>query len=388
MKAQFAKRNRLIAIGVILLVASSLVWRPILEARLTSLSDTELMKSGRKEARRELLRRAVIRQDGEAAAKVSFKLVQTPTANAADFLLAANACETTRHVNHAFWILNEGARRFPRDLRLLEARATFLRSQKNAAEELMALRAWLTEAPGAVEPNVRLGDLYFARGSVESASVYYQRALGKDRRLPIAMRRVALAAYFRGALKEAETEAQSALSLTPDEAVGHLLLGQILMGAGESRKVEAGASLEKALELDPNSVTAHYLLGLLSEEAREWTAARSRFERCLQLSPHYGAAAYHLARCSETERLLGPASTARLAHRRNEEQMLAARVLSMQLASNPSQVEVGLRLARLYRRMGRTRDALDAYRRVIVSGPGDPRVRREMSSLTSATPDR
>lgn len=354
-------------------------------SQLKTLSDADLEKSNSREARRELLRRAVERGDGETVPRLGFALVRTPSATAADYLMAAEACKTTRHTNHAFWLFNDGVRRFPRSEQLLRERATFLREQHNAPEELAALNAWLATAPNAIEPNARLGDWHFKNGAVEVARGHYERALRSNPRLPIAVRRVALAAYLRGDLGNAEMLARDALAMTPEEPVAHLLLGQILMSAGHSSREEAAAALSKAVERDPKLASAHLFLGVLAEEAGDWPSARQRYERCLKVSPQNSAAMYHLARCLEALGVKKEAADLRVRHRKIEEGLLEARRLTMNLASNPSQPRVGLRLARLYRELGQRSEALAAYRRVLDLRPGDRRLREEMAPFLSPT---
>src|SRR5262245_37741147 len=131
MKWTALERRRSLTFTVLLLlvggvaISRSFTFLP----QLKTLSDADLGKSKSKEAQKELLRRAVARGDGEAASHLGFALVRMPSATAADYLTAAGACKTTRHVNHAFWLLNEGVRRFPRSEPLLRDRALFLNEQ-------------------------------------------------------------------------------------------------------------------------------------------------------------------------------------------------------------------------------------------------------------------
>ena len=55
------------------------------------------------------------------------------------------------------------------------------------------------------------------------------------------------------------------------------------------------AAFNAALQLDPSLVRVWYELGALEEERENWAAARSAYERALDLLPTYSAAALALA---------------------------------------------------------------------------------------------
>jgi tetratricopeptide (TPR) repeat protein len=86
------------------------------------------------------------------------------------------------------------------------------------------------------------------------------------------------------AFAAAEAKATKALSLAPDHAIGHYLLG--VVDICTKRAVEGIAECEHALELDPNLAGAHSAIGLGKDFAGRAEETEAHIAKALRLSPH------------------------------------------------------------------------------------------------------
>jgi tetratricopeptide (TPR) repeat protein len=113
------------------------------------------------------------------------------------------------------------------------------------------------------------------------------------------------------------------------------------------------AAFNAALELDSSLVRVWYELGLMEEERHNWVAARSAYERSLDLLPTYGIAALALAD------LL----------RRTDSPRAAIPVLVRVLEADPYELEALTALGHALLEDGRTVQALEAFARVLRFDP-------------------
>jgi len=75
---------------------------------------------------------------------------------------------------------------------------------------------------------------------------------------------------------------QQAITLDPQSAEAHSLLGSALAKAGKYR--EAEEALRKAVKLDPNYGEGYYYLGLFLQEQGKTTEAEEAFSKARQCS--------------------------------------------------------------------------------------------------------
>ena len=114
-------------------------------------------------------------------------------------------------------------------------------------------------------------------------------------------------------------------------------------------RAAAFAAFNNALSIDPSLVRVWCELGALEEERRNWPAARTAYERALDLLPTYGAAALSLADLI----------------RRTEAPRAAIPVLVRLLEADPYELEALTALGRALLEDGRTQQALEAFTRVL-----------------------
>lgn len=97
----------------------------------------------------------------------------------------------------------------------------------------------------------------FAQGKLAQAMEAYKSAIEsspQDPALYIALARVQV---FAGLPKEAQSNAENAILLSPNNAMAHAVRAWALDFQGPDKNGDAIAAIEKAIELDPNSALAH-----------------------------------------------------------------------------------------------------------------------------------
>jgi tetratricopeptide (TPR) repeat protein len=102
-----------------------------------------------------------------------------------------------------------------------------------------------------------------------------------------AVRSLAEADHCRenGELAEAEKSYRQALSAKPDYVEPIIVLGSLLMEAGDTDA--AIHVIARLVELDSDSAQAHNYLGLARYQAEDWEGARESFQRVLELNPDH-----------------------------------------------------------------------------------------------------
>ena len=129
--------------------------------------------------------------------------------------------------------------------------------------------------------------------NVDRAMPFLERAIAIEGEVPAlrALRALSLIIRVRSGmagsaqlLDEAEAEARALISLAPDRAYGHALLGFIGYERGTLR--EAVRSLKTAMELDPTDADAHFFLGISLIAAGQHDEAYRLSQRVLGVDPH------------------------------------------------------------------------------------------------------
>ncbi len=147
------------------------------------------------------------------------------------------------------------------------------RSEFQAKLGLAYQKAWNSKAARTaytrglqLEPNnidlyMALADSYLQDGERLAAVQPLQEAIVRNPNNPLCHQELAYLYEQLDWWQEAAGEYEQVTSLLPDEAVGWVKSGQMLL---RTNKIEEGrAALEHALRLDANQPTAHYELGLL-----------------------------------------------------------------------------------------------------------------------------
>jgi serine/threonine protein kinase/tetratricopeptide (TPR) repeat protein len=129
--------------------------------------------------------------------------------------------------------------------------------------------------------------------NVDRAMPFLERSIAIEGEVPAlrALRALSLIIRVRSGmtsgtrlLDDAESEARALISLAPDRAYGHALLGFIGYERGTLR--EGVRSLKAAMELDPTDADVHFFLGISLIAAGQPEEAYRLSQRVLGIDPH------------------------------------------------------------------------------------------------------
>ncbi len=166
-----------------------------------------------------------------------------------------------------------------------------------------------------------------------------------------------------------ETISLQAVAVCAEQLWPYLHLGGLRSQAGD---VDAALKWYlQAEELWPQHTSPKWYLGALYFDQQEYDQARSYFEQVVQLEPDNVWATYRLAWCyHETGDMVSAVETLSRAMQLHGEQPW----------------EMALELGEWYVEMGRTEEALAAYRQALAWNPGDERIQRRIERLTQPKP--
>lgn len=164
------------------------------------------------------------------------------------------------------------------------ALARLQQSQNNPREAIATLQQLVSRNPAYYTAYDELYKIYTAAGDSESAKAVMQQALNVPART--AMDHLWRARFLRtlGDNSGATTEAKSA-ALDPQLWEAHLLLGQLLQGAGQAP--EALAQFKQVLGVQPNNAEALLGAGRMLVLAGQVDEAQKLFERLVAMWPDY-----------------------------------------------------------------------------------------------------
>lgn len=164
-----------------------------------------------------------------------------------------------------------------------------------------------------------------------------------------------------GALAEAEAAALQAQRLSPHDPLTHLVLGRILVDRDTSAATleRAAAELELAARRVRTNADRHLALrelGRVRTQQGHWKSAQSALERASELDPRDAGTLYHLSIAYRMNR--DPRHLELLARfRQLEANGREERFLRGAIKERPTDLEPRQRLASLYERDGRFREA-------------------------------
>jgi cellulose synthase operon protein C len=250
------------------------------------------------------------------------------------------------------------------------------------------------------------GETSLASGDVKQAAAYYQRAAasGKKTEAAMAHTRLGQIAMASGRPEEGVRELESAASVDPSFRETDIALVSSHLRNGDLDKALAAAkSLEKKNPKDPMS---HQVLGMVYVAKKDLAAARTSFDKALQLNPALVQAARALAELDASE---GKTEAAR----RRYEAMIAKdpgnATLHLALAelqlrsgarpgdviptlqnavrSDPASVDARLALISALARSGNTRGAVSAAQEAATVHPASPQMLQMLATLQSEVGD-
>ncbi|MFN0151416.1 MAG: protein kinase domain-containing protein [bacterium] len=154
---------------------------------------------------------------------------------------------------------------------------------KAEATSLIALRG----GDGLAEPHVTLGTIHLGRGSPDSAAVEFARAIELDAESDAAYRGLAKAEEGLGHLTAAEQTFQKAIAARPDYWAGHNDLGSYYYRHGELEK--AAECFRRVVELTPDNPRGYSNLGAMYASLKRNDDAVAAYEKSIALKPNYRA---------------------------------------------------------------------------------------------------
>lgn len=154
---------------------------------------------------------------------------------------------------------------------------------KAEATSLIALRG----GDGLAEPHVTLGTIHLGRGSPDSAAVEFARAIELDAKSDAAYRGLAKAEEGLGHLTAAEQTFQQAIAARPDYWAGHNDLGSYYYRHGELEK--AAECFKRVVELTPDNPRGYSNLGAMYASLKRNDDAVAAYEKSIALKPNYRA---------------------------------------------------------------------------------------------------
>ena len=273
--------------------------------------------------------------------------------------------------------------RAPRDPRLILILASARRRQGAPAEALQLLEPLAHAFPRAANTHYELGATKAALGRQDEALAALRRAVSLNRDLPEAWRALGELLFHQGDVRGAEAafsehgraklddprlkaaadalareaHAQAGamlrayLSAEPGSAAGLRLLGETLDRQG--RYPEAEAALRRALELDPTFDGARFTLATVLFHQQKAADAAVHLRQLLARDPADAPTRNLLAGCLS---LVGDME---------EVQALYGQLLE----EHPRQPQIWLNHGHALRTVGRSAEAVEAYRRCIALAP-------------------
>ena len=158
-----------------------------------------------------------------------------------------------------------------------------LRAGMNQAAE-DALRSLLFFAPNDPDALLLLGQALIASGDYPGAREQFQRVVQLEADAPAAYVGLARATLTDpDAARDVVSAAEIALTVAPDYAPAHAVMGAALRETGDLDG--ALAALERAIEIDPDCAPAHFDLGLTRAMVGDEEGARESWRRYLELEP-------------------------------------------------------------------------------------------------------
>jgi len=154
-------------------------------------------------------------------------------------------------------------------------------------EALVQVQQALTAAPNDARVWVWKGNVHLRRNSPQEAMESYQHAVQLDRSNPDAVLGVATVYFATGQSERAITEYKLGISRFPNDSRFYVACAEMLVTSPDSPRTrpEAERLLIKAVKLAPRSSEAHYLLGQLAVQQSRWKDAESEFLLSLDSDP-------------------------------------------------------------------------------------------------------
>lgn len=156
-----------------------------------------------------------------------------------------------------------------------------------------ASRKSVRELPAGTVALVAEAQRSFAARQYDKAEEKYLQVLRQDDRNVVTLANLAVIQMEMNHLDEAEKNARQAVTLAPDDAYGHSVLGQIKLR--QQKLDDALDELSRAAQLNPQSAEIQNFLGITLSHKGLRGPAETALRKAIQLEPNYGSAHNNLA---------------------------------------------------------------------------------------------
>ncbi|CEK12865.1 TPR repeat/Tetratricopeptide repeat [Chthonomonas calidirosea] len=238
-----------------------------------------------------------------------------------------------------------------------------------------------------------LGQMYGDAHEPDQALLAMQRAVALKPHNP--EYRIALAEVLIHYARYTDAEQQLVQAIRDDynNAYAHYLLGYVFEQEGDNPQLRGQAEQEflNALAREPEMEPAYFDLGQLYERDGDYKPAITNYRKAFHLNPSDAQALYHLGLClvqsgqtKEGQRLIEGAQELSRAQREID-------YMQKRIIADPSNPDLRLRMARIYKKYGNYSEALQQYQVYSALRPPDRRIEKEiaacyMSFKTASTP--
>ena len=229
---------------------------------------------------------------------------------------------------------------------------------------LIACAAPTADMKQEASARMQMGVTYLGQRNLPAAMRELTRAAELDPENPEIDMALGLAYQARGDLGKAEEYLRSAIRKNPDYAEAHNNLGNLLSLQGKGE--EAIREYEKAVSnvLYPTPEYGYYNMGREYARRKDLPQAAVMYQRAIALNPSFAEAYRGLA----------------MVQSEKGEWKEAVKTLERLVEVVPSHALGWLDLGRLYLRLDRPKDALEAFRNAIAN-TGDPALRTEAAGF-------
>src|SRR6266540_2151531 len=241
--------------------------------------------------------------------------------------------------------------RAPKDARALVMKARWLTSEKKLDEALDRAKAAVAADPQSAPAQYALGMVHDLRHEVADAIKAYDEVLRLNPRAAAAQVALSGLNLSTGNRDAALRYAEEAKRTQPANAAARMALARSLLVRGELGRAETEiAVLLRGL---PNSATVHALNGMLQARRNNQAAARTSFERALELTPGNFEAIGGLVGLDIQAKQFGT----------------AVNRIDAELTKQPDRSELLALAGRVYDQAGQTDKAEQALRRAVTADP-------------------
>jgi tetratricopeptide (TPR) repeat protein len=241
------------------------------------------------------------------------------------------------------------------------------------AVELFEKRGWNQRVVGGVAAGLCIGWTFLAYSNVKywrNSTALFAHAVEVTPANYIAYNNLGDALRQDGKIEEAAESFAHVVAIMPEDADGQDNLGEAL--TEEGRIGEAVSHLREAVRLRPGFAKVHLDLGAALLRGGQAGEAEAQYRAAIQLDPKNAAAQYGLGGVL-------------LAQRHGEEARVyferALPLLIAEVEMNPEGVDGLYNLGALYSALGRTDDAIGAFRQVVVLRPNDAQAHFNLATL-------